>query len=110
MRALRRSLAEIFRYPTAVVGLIIIALLVALSIYTMITIPYDEAIRLWRGSEDTTYRNPRNAPPAWTNVFSEVKKPASMAISTADEDDERLQVTLGTSKEGNPDKDRKSVV
>ncbi|NSW53308.1 MAG: ABC transporter permease [Anaerolineae bacterium] len=103
MRALRRSLAEIFRYPTAVVGLVMIALLVALSIYTMITIPYDEAITIWRGSEDTTYRNPRNAPPAWTNVFSEVKKPASMAISTADEDDERLQVTLGTSKEGNPD-------
>ena len=103
MRALKRSLAEIFRYPTAVIGLVMILLLILLSIYTMITIPYSEAIAEWRGAEETTYRNPRTAPPAWTNLFSKVKKPASFAISSADETDDHLQVTLGTSKEGNPD-------
>ncbi|MCD4753078.1 MAG: ABC transporter permease [Anaerolineaceae bacterium] len=103
MRALRRSLGEIFRYPTAVIGLIMILILIAVAIYAVVTIPYDEATSLWRGSEETTYRNPRNAPPAWTNLFSDVKKPASLSIISDDESDERLTVTLGETKDGNPD-------
>ena len=103
MRALRRSLGEIFRYPTAVIGLIMILILIAFAIYAVISIPYEEATSLWRGSEETTYRNPRNAPPAWANLFSDVKKPASLAIHSDDESDERLTVTLGETKDGNPD-------
>ncbi len=48
MKALKNSLREIGRYPSAVFGLLIILAICGLSIYTVITIPYNEAIRLWR--------------------------------------------------------------
>ncbi len=47
-----RTLKEITRYPSAVAGLVIILALVAVSIYALITIPYSEAIRLWRGGAE----------------------------------------------------------
>ncbi|NOH03282.1 MAG: ABC transporter permease [Chloroflexi bacterium] len=55
-----------------------------MSIYAMITIPYPEAIRLWRGGEDVWYRNPKFAPPAWINLFSSKKYSESFAVGTAD--------------------------
>jgi len=103
MKAFFRSLKEITRYPTAVVGLIMIIFLFVLSIVVVIAIPYEEAIYIWRGSEDTTYHNPKNAPPAWTNWFNELKKPESMWILSSDESDDRVSFTPGTSNQGNPD-------
>ena len=75
MNTLKSSFREILRYPSAIVGLIIILLLVLTSIYAMIKIPYSEAIRLWRGGEDVWYQNPKFAPPAWINLFSSKKLP-----------------------------------
>ncbi len=40
MSALQRSFRELLRYPSAIVGLIIIVGLLILSAYTLITIPY----------------------------------------------------------------------
>jgi peptide/nickel transport system permease protein len=80
-----RTLKEIKRYPSALVGLAIILLLIALSIYTVIAIPYNEAIRLWRGGEDVWYDSPRTAPPAWTNLFREQKLPETIVVSSKDE-------------------------
>jgi peptide/nickel transport system permease protein len=54
-----KSLKEILRYPTALVGVIIILILVGISIYTVIALPYGETIRLWRASEADWYQNPR---------------------------------------------------
>ena len=84
MNALRNAFRELVRYPTAVVGLLIIFLLMGVSIYALATIPYDEAIRLWRGGEDVWYQNPKHAPPAWMNLFSREKQPVSFAVSTED--------------------------
>lgn len=93
-----RSFKEITRYPTAVAGLVIICLLIVFSLVVIIAIPYEEAIYIWRGSEDTTYHNPKNAPPAWTNLFREDKKPESMWIHSDDaETDDRITVTRGQS-------------
>jgi peptide/nickel transport system permease protein len=103
MKAFLRSFKEITRYPTAVIGMVMILFLVILSIVTVITIPYNEAITIWRGSEETTYRNPKNAPPAWLNWFTQDKKPESFAISTADGNEDGVEITRGESKEGNPD-------
>jgi peptide/nickel transport system permease protein len=61
----RGVFAELVRYPSAVAGLVIIALLVAMAIYALATIPYPEAIRLWRGGEDLWQDYPRNARPGW---------------------------------------------
>jgi len=44
-----RALGELLHYRAAVAGLAIIGFLLALSVYAVLTIPYGEAIRLWRG-------------------------------------------------------------
>jgi peptide/nickel transport system permease protein len=85
MSWLTRTLGEIKRYPSAMVGLAIILLLIVLAIYTVIAIPYNEAIRLWRGGEDVWYDSPRTAPPAWTNLFREQKLPETIVVSSEDE-------------------------
>lgn len=84
MSAFRNSVRELLRYPSAIVGVVIILLLVATSVYAVVKIPYNEAIRLWRGGEDIWYQNPKFAPPAWFNWFSEKKEPISFSASTAD--------------------------
>jgi peptide/nickel transport system permease protein len=84
MKRLKSAFRELWKYPSAVAGLTIIGLLLAVSIYTIITIPYREAIRLWRGGESVWYQNPKYAPPAWLNFFYSKKLPVSFAVSTAD--------------------------
>ena len=84
MIAFRNAFRELLRYPTAIVGLALIFLLMGVSIYALATIPYQEAIRLWRGGEDVWYQNPKYAPPAWTNLFSREKQPVSFAVGTTD--------------------------
>lgn len=97
MKGIKSTLKEIGRYPTAVFGVFIILLLVVLAIYAMVTIPYDEAIHLWRGTEDTAYKNPKNAPPIWYNLFSKTKLPISFAVNSADEDSGFTKVVTTTS-------------
>lgn len=71
-------------YPSAIVGVMVIVLLVVVAIYTMITIPYSQAITLWRGGEEVWYQNPRFAPPAWINLFSSKKYSESFTASTTE--------------------------
>jgi len=95
MKALKSSLREIARYPSAIAGSIVILLLVALAIFAMIKIPYSEAIRLWRGGEEIWYQNPKNAPPAWMNWFTAKKQPVSFAVKTGGDDGMTKTVTYG---------------
>jgi peptide/nickel transport system permease protein len=83
MKQLQRSFRELLRYPSAIVSMVMILMAVILSVYTMITIPYNEAIRLWRGSEDDWYQYPKQAAPAWTNYFSDKKQPVSFFLNSA---------------------------
>lgn len=86
---LKSTLKELFRYPSAVLGAVIILLLVALSVYALISIPYKDAIRLWRGGKDEAtgldiwYRNPKYAGPVWLNLFRREKLPVTMDLSPA---------------------------
>ena len=82
MKAFINTLREITRYPSAIVGLVIIGILILVSIYALVTIPYNEAIRLWRGGEDVWYANPKNVPPAWFNYFSQKKQPVTLTFSS----------------------------
>jgi peptide/nickel transport system permease protein len=84
MNALKNSLQKIFYYPSAVLGLLVVFLLVFTAIYAMVKIPYNEAIRLWRGGEEVWYQNPRFAPPAWINFFSSKKYAESFSVRTTD--------------------------
>src|SRR5512146_1485336 len=82
MSGFRNSLREMLRYPSAIVGLVIISLLVVVAVYAVIKIPYNEAIRLWRGGEDVWYQNPKFAPPQWFNLFTSKKLPVSFDVRT----------------------------
>jgi peptide/nickel transport system permease protein len=83
METFKNTLREIRRYPSAIVGIVMVLLLVVVSIYAVIAIPYNQAIYLWRGTEAVWYQNPKFAAPAWFNFFSEKKLPLSFDVSTA---------------------------
>src|SRR5512138_2394157 len=84
MNTLKKSFQELLYYPSAILGILVVFLLVFTAVYAMIKIPYNEAIRLWRGGEDVWYQNPKFAPPAWINLFSSKKYAESFAVNTAD--------------------------
>src|SRR6266498_4592097 len=84
MHNLKTSFQKILYYPSAIVGMFVVLLLVFTAIYAMVKIPYNEAIRLWRGGEDVWYQNPKFAPPAWINLFSKKKYAESFAVRTSD--------------------------
>ncbi len=52
MKTIKRTFKEIMRYPSAVTGMIMILILIIISAYAMISIPYNQAIGLWRGGEE----------------------------------------------------------
>jgi len=77
MKNLFKKLAD---YPTAIVALILILFLLGVSVYAVVTIPYEKAILLWRGGEEVWYANPRLAAPEWVNWFSDKKRPVSFSM------------------------------
>ncbi len=77
-----RAWRELTEYPSAIVGLLIIAVVVGLAVYTLVTMPYGEAIRLWRGGEEVWQDYPKNASPSWTNLFRQSDLPATVVLDT----------------------------
>ncbi len=84
MKALQNTFQKLWMYPSAVVGLLVVFALVFTAFYAMIKIPYNEAIRLWRGGEEVWYQNPKFAAPAWINFFSSKDYAESFAVRTTD--------------------------
>jgi peptide/nickel transport system permease protein len=84
MKALRRALGEFRRYPSALAGAVIITLLLSVSVYTVFTLPLNEAIAKWRGGEEYWAEYPRTAAPVWINWFQSRKLPPTQVASTAD--------------------------
>ena len=95
MKGLLNSFREIARYPSAILGLVIILLLILVAIYAVVTIPYSEAVRLWRGGEDVWYNTPRSAMPAWVNVFRGQRLPETIIIKSTDEDTPKTTESAG---------------
>jgi len=81
---MKKFFAGIKQYPSAIIGLIMILFLVVLSIYVVVTIPYNEAIKYWRGGEDVIGDVPKTARPIYTNWFSSKKLPETLVINSAD--------------------------
>jgi len=79
-----KAIREIFRYPSVVIGVLIILFLVVVSIYTVFAIPYDQAVKLWRGSEEDWYKSPKIAAPIWYNWFLTDKLPVTQDIFSND--------------------------
>ena len=82
MKALKKSFQELLHYPSAIIGLIMVLILVVVGVLAMITIPYQKAVELWRGSEADWYKNPKYAAPAWTNFFTAKKLSESIYVSS----------------------------
>jgi peptide/nickel transport system permease protein len=66
----RRALAEIRKYPSAIVGLFLLSLLVAGSLYAVIAFPYQKIGEQWqRGNLTGKPEIPQLAQPSWVNWF-----------------------------------------
>lgn len=66
---LRSTLRELLSYKSFLFGLVFLFLLIFISIYAIVTIPYSEAVALWRGEDGINLENPRNAQPTWITYF-----------------------------------------
>jgi peptide/nickel transport system permease protein len=71
---LRRSVTkELLKSGSGKVGLIFLSSLILISIYVIAAYPLDFGVRSWR-NPSVWADNPKESPPAWTNLFSNVKK------------------------------------
>jgi peptide/nickel transport system permease protein len=84
MGSLKDLFLELANYPSAVFGLAIIVALICASIATVILIPYEEAIALWRGEHNVWYQNPKKAPPEWVNLFRREDLPKTLVMDSRD--------------------------
>jgi peptide/nickel transport system permease protein len=83
--AIRRLLGTLLQFPSAIAGLAIVVAMVLFALYALVTIPYPEAVRLWRGGEDVWSDNPRTVPPAWVNWWPGSNRPTTIRIDSATE-------------------------
>ena len=82
-RGLNPTVREFFRYPMAVAGILIIFALFGLSIYTVIAIPYKEAVARWAPLTEEKSTVPKNALPAWVNFFRKNPLPPTIVQDSA---------------------------
>jgi len=82
MSTILRHLRQLRKYPSAVFGLSIIVGLLVLSIYTIVTIPYSEAVRLWRGGEEVWGDSAKNAWPIWYDFVTGKRQPRTIVLKT----------------------------
>lgn len=84
-KGFREVMAEIFRSPLAMVGLVIILLLVLGSIYAVVGLPYVKIGEEW-GRSGVTGRiyTPKNAPPFWVNWIRKSDLPSTVTYSSHD--------------------------
>ncbi|GAB4540499.1 MAG: ABC transporter permease [Anaerolineales bacterium] len=99
MSGMKKFFAEIAQYPSAVVGMALIFALFAFSFYTIIALPYNEAISLWRGDENVWYRTPKVAQPKWINWFLKEDLPETFWLNSANgEGTKTEEFSNGTNK------------
>jgi peptide/nickel transport system permease protein len=76
------AMREIARYPSAVVGSIMVLILVGVSIYAVLAVPYKEAMHLWLTGRPEIYQNPRLAQPEWVNLFRRDDLPPNIVLDS----------------------------
>jgi peptide/nickel transport system permease protein len=90
---------DLRQYPSATAGLAIIALLIGISVYAVIAIPYREALRQWRGGEIVWRDYPRNARPEWVNLFNPGTLPKTIVLSSRSGEAEKSVAELNGNKD-----------
>jgi peptide/nickel transport system permease protein len=81
---LKPVMREMARYPSVFVGLATLVLLIGVSVYALIAMPYEETVGLWRGEGDVWYQNPKKALPQWINLFRKNKLPPTIILDSRD--------------------------
>lgn len=79
----RENLERLRQYPSAIMGLVIIAFLVGLSLYTVIAIPYQQALEMWRGGEHWRM-HPVNARPLWFDRITGGDLPRTLIVRSSE--------------------------
>ena len=74
---------NIFKYPLAAIGLLVILILVIVAVGTVIAYPYEEAVAYWHGEH--WMEAPRLARPVWFNLFRKEKLPQSVFFDSTGE-------------------------
>jgi len=86
MQNLKKGFQQLIKYPSALIGIILILMLFGISIYTIFAIPYNTAINLWRGGDTVWGQNPKTVPPIWVNWWRAKKLPETIILTMEDED------------------------
>ncbi len=81
-RDLARLGRDLARYPSALVGLGVIAALIVVAVYAVIAIPYPRAVTLWRGDQQDVYHHPKNVPPVWVDIFTRDRLPRTLILDS----------------------------
>jgi peptide/nickel transport system permease protein len=81
---MRQGFRQLLRYPSAAIGLAIIGALIAVAIYSVLTVPYSEVIRLWRGGEGLWEDYPRRAWPEWINLLPGENRPTTIIVRSTE--------------------------
>lgn len=95
MKALLRSLKALSQFPSAIVGLGVVLAIGGFAAYAVITIPYSEAIRLWRGGDQVWGDTPRNARPAWYNLWPGNNLPTTIRVDSRDDPNRKTRQDIG---------------
>lgn len=82
LAGIKRFSIEFKRYPSAIIGLFIIILLIIGSFYAIIGLPYQEIGAAWRGSTLTGRTDvPKLAKPIWFNYLTSEKLLSSLYLN-----------------------------
>jgi len=68
---LKSTIKELLTYKSGIFGALFLILLLAISVYAIVALPYDETVRLWRGEGGVWLENPRNAQPYWLKYLGQ---------------------------------------
>jgi len=80
--SLKGILRELLSYKSGIASIVILALLIGLSVYTVVTIPPQKAIAMWRGENNMWIENPRNAAPEWMAFFVHKNLPKTFKVAS----------------------------
>jgi peptide/nickel transport system permease protein len=94
----RQLIRDLAQDKTIKCSMITVSLMIVIAIATMIAIPYQKAIDIWRGDDGNLIYAPRNAKPVWTNWFTDEKLPTSIIMKTAEGEGEKIIELTETSK------------
>jgi peptide/nickel transport system permease protein len=93
LSGIRRFLNDIRKFPTAIIGMTLVTLLLLGSIYAIVALPYNQIGGGWGKTTLTgESRIPKLAQPAWTNIFRSKDLLSRIIINSKDEDVIRKEI------------------